>query len=258
MLFTANDLIYDTAQPFGEIIEDRSLPYGLANALQETQKKGLQAASIPRLIQARTACDNFTDPLWVHWFAGTSGVYHIGDAFFFSHGNDHPLAQPKRIRRAIRRKDLIDGAARLTPAESRHFTQRPVLAYEDFLQQSARQALPEPYTIRADASLFRGLKNKELQLRTWRKDPRAIIYAGGKNAAEHYAERLRQYGQTMAYLRLDTEKDLPDWGRMLFLGGGNDGLGGGILNYYGRFVGVAPEAHRPKNIRSSSLETKIV
>ncbi len=258
MLFTANDLIYDTAQHFGEIIEDRSLPYGLANALQQTRKKGLQAASMPKLIQAKTACADFTDPLWADWFSGMSGVYHIGNAFFFSHGNDHPLANHTRIRRAIQRKDLIDGAARLTPVESRYFTQRPVLAYEDFLQQSARQTLLEPYTIRADASLFRGLKNKELQLRTWRNDPRAIIYAGGKNAAEQYAERLRQYGQIRAYLGLDTLEDLPDWGRMLFLGGGNDGLGGGILNYYGRFVGVAPEAHRPKNIRSSSLETKIV
>ncbi len=253
MLFTANDLIY-TGQPFGEIVGDRSRSYGLANALQQTQKKGLQAASIPKLIQARTACDNFTDPLWVDWFFGMSGVYHIGDAFFFSHGNDHPLAQPKRIRRAIR-MGLIYGAARLTPAESRYFTQKPVLAYEDFLQKSARQVLPEPYTIRADASLFRGLKNDSLILKDWRNDPRAIIYAGGKNAAKQYAERLRQYGQTKAYLRLDyTEKDLPDWGRVLFLGYGNSGLGGGSLNDVGRFVGVAPEA---QPVAKKSLEHKV-
>ncbi len=249
--FIRDKIVY-RVQHLGEIVEGRDRPYGLASALEEAQGKGLEAASLPYLIQLRNDCADFADPLWVHWFFGMSGVYHIGDAFFFSHGNDHPLARPGRIRSAID-SGLISGAARLTPLESvRIYSPGTMIDYEDFLPRSARQALPEPYTIRADASLFHGLKNDYLSLKTWMNDPRAIIYTGGKNAAEQYAERLRQHEQTAAYLSLDTVEDLPDWGRLLFLLDGSGGLGGdGNLDGNGRFVGVAPEA---QSVKKKSLE----
>jgi len=95
----------------------------------------------------------------------------------------------------------------------------------------------------------------------WSKDPRAIITAGSREKAQKYEATLARKGIKEAYLGVDTQTDLPDRGRLGFVGGddfGYDGFGGSYYLDVGRVFGVAPEALRAKNFGSKiPLEDRV-
>ena len=107
-----------------------------------------------------------------------------------------------------------------------HNRECALIPYEDFLVHSKQKKLVGPYTIFAEARMFVRLPNVRLSLRTFSHDSHAIIYIGSADVAEQYVERLGQEGQRRIYVGLDTAKDLPDWGRVLYV---SDDIDGGLV-----------------------------
>ena len=249
MIVTTSDgkIARTSPVPFGDIVEDLSIPYGVANALRDTEARGLKPLTSPQLLDLRLDCPSLKDCLWSNWYTTSSGVYVVGNNVYVVYGLKHPLTSHQRVRTAVD-EGLVKYAAKLTLEESELFSGRKVEGlrdYDAFLRETQDKDLTdEQFGIIAPLSLFGGLPNNYMKLRKWVKDPRAVMLAGGKRRAEAYAEVLDRNKVEKSWLSLDVEPGKEDRGRLVFVGRGSGscGLDGYNLGNDGRFVGVAPEA----------------
>ena len=93
------------------------------------------------------------------------------------------------------------------------------------------------------------------------KDSQVITYAGGVQEGQNVIKRAKESFKSKklgVWHPFNSDKFNPDepQGRVLFLNSGDySGLYGNYyLDYYGRFVGVAPEAQRDKSLVAPTLE----
>ena len=270
MIVTTSDgkIARTSPVPFGDIVEDLSIPYGVANALRDTEARGLKPLTSPQLLDLRLDCPSLKDCLWSNWYTTSSGVYVVGNNVYVVYGLKHPLTSHQRVRTAVD-EGLVKYAAKLTLEESELFSGRKVEGlrdYDAFLRETQDKDLTdEQFGIIAPLSLFGGLPNNYMKLRKWVKDPRAVMLAGGKRRAEAYAEVLDRNKVEKHWLSLEAELGKEDRGWLVFVyrvDHDDYGLYVRDLHGYGRFVGVAPEAQvgvRQKNEASGEpLESKIV
>ena len=273
IITTIDGRIVRTSQvPFASVVEDLSAPYGLCNVLRETSGSGLVPLTSPGLLDLRLDCDSFKDDLWRKRYSSSSGVYVVGDKVYVVHGMDHPLIDHERLRAGIS-EGLVNYGVRLRPEESVLFVERKIKGLRDyttFLEETRDGNIPsgEQYGVVADISLVVGLPNDTIRLSEWVKDPRAIMFAGGKKRVESYAEVLSRNKVERSWLSLDTERGKEDRGRLVFVEGNSvyGFYGYSNINFNGRVVGVAPKAQivsgavQPSNIKGPNeqpLEERI-
>ncbi len=255
MIRTVDNRILQTSQEteIAQFFEDLKGKYGVANALAATLKARRTPATTPQLLQMRIGCDNLNDPLYKNWFTTMTEIDIAGDNAYITHGGLY-LKNTKAIKEAIDSKNgIVNGAARLSPEQSKSLiegkTETRIITYEQFLEESRKEEIEGQYTVKLDRKVLAQLPNTYITLAQWAKDPRAIVYAGNKQRAEAYAEKLRELKLETPWLSADNTKG-DDRGRLVFVGG-RDGYcgvsGDDDLDNDGRFAGVAPEALVAKN-----------
>lgn len=228
----------------GKIFENLTSPYGVAEALKAVLNAKHKPASTATILSLRTESD-FKDPLVQQWHTGMTELDIVQDKAYVTPGGLF-LADPERIRSAVE-SGPINYAARLTPGEIESLLKKDKvtpISYEEFVRLTDSGSIPEPYTVMEDRNKLAKLPNDYMKLAKWAKDPRAIMYTGGRAKAEAYADYLGKNEIKTAWLSMDSAEG-EDRARLLFVNFYyyNFGVDG---NYYlgsnGRFVGVAPEA----------------
>ena len=114
--------------------------------------------------------------------------------------------------------------------------------YEDI--EKGVSGLPHRFGIVMPYEKAKGTESGLQKQEKFLKNPLAIARNGGQENLEAYSEKAKS-GEDIGNWHVyggDRDPSVPQ-GRLLFLGSDCCGLNGGIsLEFYGRFVGVAPEA----------------
>lgn len=258
----------------GKPFYNDSLPKALEQAQQYAGKKGY-VASMPHLLL------NFPHKEWytanseddvgidVEGKFGENGQLVV----LTIHGGGI-LSSPARIRKAYADTLTLQYAAKFTPDEftaalrgevagrKRKF---PVYKYKEFLEESASSSFLEDHPV---YGIVRSLKDAKVQpsgndqkIADLVNHTQVIVYAGGTQRAAEAMERASKVykdGKLGVWhpFKVDGFDATQAQGRLLFLNSNPyNGLGGNnSLNGIGRFVGVAPEAHRVRGKRDARAE----
>ena len=216
----------------------------LADALENCNKEGYQALSMPEIADARIQASK-EDQLWRNWLSSTSiratGKTKQGNAVVvYAHVPNH-FSEPKNIRNAIE-QGLVNGAGKLPEKEFQRLLDLKddknvfVIDY-NALKSSTSGVIP----------VLKALAH-----------PQTVPFLGGEERAQKYLEKhSRVYGKNIGVWHSDDLRKEP-LGRLLFVGYYvNYGLYGDYdLDINGRYAGVrAVGAQKsPKEIKAPTLE----
>ena len=249
----------------GQPFYNTSLPRALAEARQYAQNGG-HVASLPELLKGRVISPADSE-LWTNWFTALSeenvGKTAVGSSVLVTVHGGGVLSTPERITRAYEEKLTPQYAAKFTDAEFRDVVegkladgrQIPVYSFTDF--KKGVKDLPLQYAVVMDYETARKTESGHQKIDKLYDNPLVIVRAGGVEAAKAFLDKAKsvydskKLGNWHPFNSVDVEQPQ---GRLLFLG--NDDsyglIGGNSLNYYfGRFVGVAPEAPVHGNAREA-------
>ncbi len=224
--------IRTTAREFYRETSGRN--YGIPDALKECLNTAYRPLFMPEIAEARIAADK-GDRIWQVWFdspsvrvagrgASTNASHKGGTEFVvYAHVPTH-FYKPKNIMEAIN-KGLVNGAGIMPQKEFQRLLDmaddEEVFAIgHDALMNSQRGIIPVGQAL---------------------THPQTKPFLGGKERAERYLERHKKVkGDRISIWYSDDLSTKPNepHGRLLFVGSGYDGLGGGGLGSGGRFVGV--------------------
>ncbi len=244
MIIVQKNKLYGLVE-LGEVVGDFTESYGLANALQEMKAKGLRPLSAPGLMDFCISSEQFSDleggGVLEYKICNTlTGVYNVDDAIFVVHGNGHFLADPEWMRKAgpmlVKR-----GAVKLTGKEMHYLKNMPAYEYGEFLVQSEKGNLTEPFAVRMEQKLLKELPNGDfMKLDAWVKDPRAIVFGNGRKRVERYAAWLGSNGKRQASLMISRRRT--QWGNLLNYTWYTNGVGfsSDHCSSSGLFLGVKP------------------
>jgi len=216
----------------------------LADALENCNKEGYQALSMPEIADARIQASK-EDQLWRNWLSSTSiratGKTKQGNAVVvYAHVPNH-FSEPKNIRTAIE-QGLVNGAGKLPQEEFQR-----LLDLKD-----------DKKVFVIDYNKLKSSTSDVIQVSKALKHSQTVPFLGGQERAEKYLERHSQvYGKNIGVWHSDDLRDEP-LARLLFVGNyvnyGLDGISDLVLN--GSFAGVrAVGAQKsPVEIKAPTLE----
>jgi hypothetical protein len=234
---------------------------GLAVALQEALDyvgANGYVATIPELIATKLKADKSHD-FWQKWYAvhteenigiDTKGRFYSTNEPVLVVVNGGGILTPDRIMKAYD-EGLISNSAKYEPQEFDDLLDGKLpdgsaiklYHFDDEIKKGVSD-LPHRFGVVMPYSMAQGTKSGYHQKKDFMENPLVIARAGGIENLEPYYEMAKASDGDLGCYHPFSGRDAgTPQGRVLFLNGGYDGLGGyGYLNNGGRFVGVAPEA----------------
>jgi hypothetical protein len=250
-----SSLEVDTLLDHGQSFYGGTTLKALDTAHEGVGENGL-IATLAEFAQARTKAPN-GHRFWNNWYNGLSEL----DVGTSPSGNPVVvlahlgiLSVPSRLRQAYNEKQ-IDGAAPYSEKEFHELlngklpdgSEINVVQFSEFLRNGSGN-LPRRYAVVMDLKEAQKHPAGYQKTSAFYDNPVFIAGCGGKEKLIDYLKRVVEIrGKDESYCTkhlINTSFDKPR-GRVLYLNSNNHGLDGidDLINN-GRFVGVAPEAHR--------------
>lgn len=209
-----------------EVLKSR----GVEKALRQCQEAGYNALFLPQLADARIAAPGDSH-IWNTWYTTPSlratGRSKQGNpVVVYAHVPNY-FSKPNNVAKAVS-DGLVDYAGRM-----------PTKEFHQLLDLVDNETV-----FVVDYNTLRNSTSSVVDVAQALKHPQTVPFFGGQARAEQYLQRHREVkGNRIGIWHSDDLSDEP-LGRLLFLGlsYGSALDGGNYLYYYGRFVGVAPEA----------------
>lgn len=238
----------------GKTFYDANLPAALEQAL--AHGNGMVVATLPELIAAKIQVDKDDHPFWQDWYTTLTeenvgidedGLFGAKDkpVLITLHGGG--LLLPERIRKAYEDGLTDQHAAIYTPEEFYSMLKGelpsgsiPLYHFDDF---KIKGELPRQYGVVMDLEMAKATNSGYHQRDAFIANPLVIARSGGEEHVEAYYEKAKHSDGDLGNWHLFDKIDpnTPQ-GRLLCFGD-YDGLDGGLLDFGGRFIGVAPETH---------------
>ena len=216
---------------------------GLWQALKACKDAKCRALFMPEFADVRINSPKGSR-IWQNWYSAPSarvtGKTKQGSpVVVYAHVPNY-FSNPENIRKAIYSKNLVNGAGIMPDKEF-----QKLLNLEDGLNVSVVEHDKLKNSVSGVISVDDALEH-----------PQTIPFLGGQKRAEAYLRKHREvFGNKIGIGHTDDLSDKGSLGRLLFAGDGNcDDLGGGSLDYGGRFVGVPSCAEGAPRKIASPLE----
>ena len=232
------------------------IPIALQQALEHAGEEGI-VATMPELIAAKAKAEK-SHEFWKNWYTvhteenigiDKKGRFYTRNTPVLVVVNGGGILTPDRVRQ-VYSEGLVGNSARyiddefdgLLDGKLPDGSSLTLYHYEDI--EKGVSGLPHRFGIVMPYEKAKGTESGFQKQEKFLKNPLAIARNGGKENLEAYSEKAKS-GENIGNWHVyggDRDPSVPQ-GRLLFLNIVCDGLVGiNVLDDYGRFVGVAPEA----------------
>ena len=201
-------------------------------------------AFMPQIVDIRIASEKKAR-IWQTWWTAPSiratGKTNLGNAVVVYAHVPNYFSNPSNIKEAM--KNLVNGAG--------------IIPQKDFNKLLTIEDGENVLVV--DYDKLRKTVSGVVSIENAMEHPQTIPFLGGREQAEKYLQKHKEvYGDKIGIWHSDDLGDKPV-GRLLFLGGYGNGLGGDLdLNYNARFVGVPKSAAGATPVYTHSPLEKLV
>ena len=240
----------------GKTFYDSKLPVALRQALEHAGPEGI-VATMPELIAAKLKADKKHD-FWKQWYTvhteeniglDRKGRFYKRDTSVLVVVNGGGILTPDRIEKAYE-EGLVNGSAKYSDKEFDSLLEGRLPdgnTINIYTLDDIKKGLPEvshksgfiiPY------ELAQKTKDGYHKKKDFMANPLAIIRSGDMENLEAYFDKAKDSDEEVGNHHPFSGRDASQpQGRVLFLDYDGGLIGDDSLDRYGRFVGVAPEAH---------------
>lgn len=257
------DISIDYLIKNGAYFENNNLPTALRKAYEHAGKEG-SVASMPQLIAGKAIADK-SNYLWKKWYTALSeenicidkkGRFGKKGKAIVITVHNRGILTPDRIQKAYDEKLTKQYAAKYTEKEIGDLLSGilpngnsiPFCTVDDVKRGITLPLASLPYAVVMDFETVKATESGWYKKKRFMDNPLVIARAGTLEYLETYFDKAKDSNKNVGCWHRFKEIDPKQpQGRLLFLGSSYYGLNGNYyLDYYGRFVGVAPEARRAK------------